>query len=125
MLSYYFVKIPDLPPEVQHRNRTVDIIEYIVAEGDPIVAGTPLARVENWWAVMEFDAVGPGIITKPFFDRGTSVRVGDPFAIIVCDPERAPTSTESARLRIVGALCTKPTKGSGDFGAHREDPLAP
>jgi pyruvate/2-oxoglutarate dehydrogenase complex dihydrolipoamide acyltransferase (E2) component len=115
-LSYYFVKVPDLPPEVQHQSRAVDIIEYLVAEGDAVAAGTPLARVENWWAVMEFDAVGPGILTKAFFDRGTRVRIGDPFAIIVCDPESASTSTESARLRIVGALRTKATRGSGEFG---------
>ncbi len=65
---------------------------------------------------MEFDAVGPGILTKAFFDRRTRVRIGAPFAIIVCDPESAPTSAESARLRIVGALRTKLTKGSGEFG---------
>jgi pyruvate/2-oxoglutarate dehydrogenase complex dihydrolipoamide acyltransferase (E2) component len=115
VLSYYFVKIPDLPPEVQQQSRAVDIIEYLVAEGDPVAAGTPLARVENWWAAMEFDAAGPGILTKAFSDRGTRVGIGDPFAIIVCDPESAPAGTESARLRIVGTRRTKPTKGSDKF----------
>jgi pyruvate/2-oxoglutarate dehydrogenase complex dihydrolipoamide acyltransferase (E2) component len=67
VLSYYFVKIPDLPPEAQHQSRAIDIIEYLVAEGDTVAAGTPLARVENWWAVMELDAMGPGILTKSIF----------------------------------------------------------
>jgi pyruvate/2-oxoglutarate dehydrogenase complex dihydrolipoamide acyltransferase (E2) component len=115
VLSYYFVKIPILSAEVQHQSHAVDIVEYLVAEGDSVAAGTPLARVENWWALMEFDAVGPGILTKAFFDRGTRVRIGEPFAIIVCDPESAPAGTESARLRIVGTRRIKPTQGSDEF----------
>jgi pyruvate/2-oxoglutarate dehydrogenase complex dihydrolipoamide acyltransferase (E2) component len=70
--------------------------------------GTPLVRVQNWWAVMEFDAACKGMVSKNFFEPGTHVRVGDPFAIILCDPEDRPRTDESCVLRVTKQLRDKP-----------------
>jgi hypothetical protein len=43
--------------------------------------GTPLVVIENYWAVMTLKANGKGILRKTFFERGTSVKIGDPIAI--------------------------------------------
>ena len=109
-MSYYFAKVPELPYEAQHQSGAISVVEYLVAEGDAIFAGTPILRAENWWAVMELDAVAPGILKKVFFDRGTYVSIGDPFAIIVCDPENGPRTAETARLRVVSITRAKPAQ---------------
>jgi pyruvate/2-oxoglutarate dehydrogenase complex dihydrolipoamide acyltransferase (E2) component len=108
VLTYYYVKVPRLPPAVQHQTGSVEVVKYLAREGDHLVAGTPLVQVENWWAVMEFDAVGPGLLSKTFFGRGTLVKVADPFAIVICDPEDGPHSEESCTIRVIEHLREKP-----------------
>jgi pyruvate/2-oxoglutarate dehydrogenase complex dihydrolipoamide acyltransferase (E2) component len=105
---YYYVNVPRLPPAIQHQSGAVEVIRYLVTEGDRVSAGTPLVRVQNWWAVMEFDAAGAGFVSKTFFDRGTHVNVASPFAIITCDPEDRPRTEESCVVRVIKRLRDKP-----------------
>lgn len=51
-------------------------------EGSKVEPGTPIALIENWWAVFQLNAKGQGILKKTFSDPGTSITVGDPIAII-------------------------------------------
>jgi pyruvate/2-oxoglutarate dehydrogenase complex dihydrolipoamide acyltransferase (E2) component len=109
VLIYYYVKVPQLPPDVTHQNGTVEVMEFLVDEGETVAAGYPLVRVKNWWAVIEFDAIDVGVVSKTFFSRGTSVKIGDPFAVVICEPERRPRTDDTCRLRIVERLRHKPT----------------
>jgi len=108
MIIYYYVKVPELPAAVQHQSGTVEVIKYLVKEGDRVSAGIPLMQATNWWAILEFDAVGSGLVSKTFFARGTHVKTHDPFAIILCDPEDRPRTEESSFVRIVEHVRRKP-----------------
>jgi len=105
---YYFAKVPSLPPEVQHQSNAVEVVEYLAREGAAVQPGTPLLRVANWWAEMELDSVSRGFLAKTFFDPGTRVLIGDPFAIIHCDGEDAPGKSPTAGLRVTRTLREKP-----------------
>lgn len=93
---YYFVPIPPLPWEVAHQDGLVEIVEYAVRRGEWVDAGTPVATVENGWTVMQIRATGRGVVSKTLFDRGTSVRTGDPIAIVICDGEEVPYGRPNA-----------------------------
>jgi pyruvate dehydrogenase E2 component (dihydrolipoamide acetyltransferase) len=98
-----------LPREVSHQSDTVEIQKYLVADGGKVDVGTPVAVIENYWAVMNLKANGPGIVTKTFFSPGTVVRVGDPIAIISADGESLPYKATSI-VEIVEVLREKPSK---------------
>jgi pyruvate/2-oxoglutarate dehydrogenase complex dihydrolipoamide acyltransferase (E2) component len=106
-VSYYFVPIPPLPPAVHHQDEVVRVVANLVGEGDMVVAGTPLMEVENWWATMRVCATGPGQISKIFFGPGTYVRLHDPFAIVVCDPEDGRSGREASTLQVIRLLRQK------------------
>jgi pyruvate/2-oxoglutarate dehydrogenase complex dihydrolipoamide acyltransferase (E2) component len=118
MILYYYVNVPRLPPAIQHHSGSVQVLKYLVNEGDRVSVGTPLIQAENWWALMEFDAAGAGFVSKTFFSPGTHVKVGDPFAIIICDPEDRPRTEESCVLRMVENVRVKPDVSLSDHEAH-------
>ena len=109
-MTYYFVKVPKLPKEVTHQMGTVEVVEYPVKEGEGVEAGKVIAVVENWWARMALKAIGSGYVSKTFFSRGAHVLIGDPFAIIICDPEKAPNGKVSCELEIIKHIRKKPVK---------------
>ncbi len=63
--------------------------------------GTPLAIIENDWAVMRLSANGKGIVRKIFFSTHTHVNVGDPIAIIGTDGEEIPHSKGYSLLEVI------------------------
>ena len=75
--------------------------------------GSPIAVVENYWAVMTLRANGKGILKKTFFDRGTSVKIGDPIAIIGADGECIPYGRELAVLEVTEHKRSKPIQDKG------------
>jgi pyruvate/2-oxoglutarate dehydrogenase complex dihydrolipoamide acyltransferase (E2) component len=101
MPFWYFATIPELPPEVSQANKSVNLVEYKVVEGDQIKLGTPLAIVQNHWARMEIDANGEGFVTKTFFEPGTVVGIGDPFAIVACDGDQVPYGLPYTTIKIL------------------------
>jgi pyruvate dehydrogenase E2 component (dihydrolipoamide acetyltransferase) len=110
MPVWYYFSVPRLPPEVAHQSNLVEIRNYLTAEGSPVDVGSPIALVENYWAVMTLRANGKGILKKTFFDRGTSVKIGDPIAIIGADGECIPYGKEPAVLEITEHKRSKPTR---------------
>lgn len=109
-MTYYFVKVPKLPREVSHQIGTVEIVEYSAKEEQNVEAGQNIAIVENWWARMALKAVGPGYVSKTFFPPGAHVQIGNPFAIIVCDPENGPRDNVSCVLEVIEHIREKPIK---------------
>lgn len=109
-MLYYFVKVPKLPKEISHQRGTVELVEYSIRENEKIGKGQTLVVVENWWARMALKAVESGYVTKTFFKKGTSIKEGDPFAIIECDPEDGPKTTETCFIEVIEHIRQKPGK---------------
>ncbi|MEW5978578.1 MAG: biotin/lipoyl-containing protein [Acidobacteriota bacterium] len=87
----------------------VELVEYVVKEKEKVEKGQTIAIVENWWAKMALKAVGPGYLSKTFFERGTQIKEGDPLAIVVCDPEDGPRSKETSELEVIETIRNKPS----------------
>lgn len=104
---YYFV-VPQLPSEVAHQSNLVDIARYVAAEGSPIDVGSPIAVVENYWAVMILKSNGKGILKRTIFEPGTSVKIGDPIAVIGADGEAIPYGIEQALVEVTEHKRQKP-----------------
>jgi pyruvate/2-oxoglutarate dehydrogenase complex dihydrolipoamide acyltransferase (E2) component len=109
MSFWYYFPVPKLPPEISHQSNLVEIRKYLVPEGSAVDVGTPIVVIENYWAVMTLKANGKGIVRKTFFERGTSVKVGDPIAIIGSDGENIPHGKELVSVEITGRKREKPS----------------
>lgn len=70
MPFWYYFSMPKLPPEVAHQSNLVEIREYLAGEGSPVDVGSPIAVVENYWAVMTLKANGKGILQEGIFRPG-------------------------------------------------------
>ncbi|HXZ26947.1 MAG TPA: biotin/lipoyl-containing protein [Terriglobales bacterium] len=110
MPFWYFVRVPELDPTVQHQSGTVDVVRYLLNEGDQVSPGTPLALVENYWALLRIAATGPGYVSKTFFRPGMTVKVGDPIAIVNADGEDLPYDKPSATIEVVERKRAKSNK---------------
>ena len=101
MPFYYYVRIPRLDPEVSHQSNEVEIVEYLAHEGDTVSPGTPLALVENYWAVFQVEAMTPGYLSKTFFSPGTQVHIGDPIAIVLVEGEDLRENLPLSAIKVV------------------------
>jgi len=108
-MSYYFVNVPKLPKQLSHQMGTVELVEYVVREKEKVEKGQTIAIVQNWWAKMALKAVGPGYVSKTFFEKHTHIKEGDPLAIVVCDPEDGPRSKETSELEVIENIRQKPS----------------
>jgi pyruvate/2-oxoglutarate dehydrogenase complex dihydrolipoamide acyltransferase (E2) component len=72
MPFWYFFSVPQLPPEVAHQSDLVEIRKYLPTEGSRLDVGSPVALIENYWAVMTLKANGKGVLKKTFFEKGSS-----------------------------------------------------
>jgi pyruvate/2-oxoglutarate dehydrogenase complex dihydrolipoamide acyltransferase (E2) component len=109
MPFWYFFPVPKLPPEVSHQSNVVEIRKYLASEGSAVDVGTPVVVIENYWAVMTLKANGKGILRKTFFERGTSVKIGDPIAIIGSDGENIPYGKELVSVEMTERKRQKPS----------------
>ena len=109
MPFWYFFPVPKLPPEVSHQSNVVEIRKYLASEGTAVDVGTPIASVENYWAVVTLKSNGKGLLRKTIFDPGTSVKIGDPIAVIGSDGENIPYGKEQASVEITEHKRYKPS----------------
>jgi len=108
MPFWYYFPVPKLPPELSHQSNTVEVKKYLASEGSVVDVGTPIALVENYWAVMTLKANGKGILKKTIFEPGTSVKIGDPIAVIGSDGENIPYEKELASVELTEKKKQKP-----------------
>jgi pyruvate/2-oxoglutarate dehydrogenase complex dihydrolipoamide acyltransferase (E2) component len=106
---WYYFPVPTLPPEISHQSNIVEIRRYLAAEGSVVDVGTSIVVIENYWAVMTLKANGKGILRKIFFERGTSVKIGDPIAIIGSDGENISYGKEYASVEITERKRQRPS----------------
>jgi pyruvate/2-oxoglutarate dehydrogenase complex dihydrolipoamide acyltransferase (E2) component len=108
MPFWYYLPVPKPPPEISHQSNIIEIRKYLAPEGSAVDVGTPIAVIENHWAVMTLKANRKGILRKTFFEPGTSVKVGDPIAIIGSDGENIPYEKPYASVDITEHKRKKP-----------------
>jgi lactoylglutathione lyase len=124
MPFWYFFPVPQIPADVAHQSNQVELVEYPAKEGSTVNIGTPIALVENRWAVFQLNANGQGTLKKTFFDPGTSITVGDPLAVIGAEGENIPYGQSYALLEVVRMKRQKPSRKPGARRAE-EGLLAP
>jgi len=108
MPFWYYFPVPKLPPEISHQSNIVEIRKYLAPEGSTVDVGTPIAIIENYWAVMTLKANGKGILKKTVFEPGTSVKIGHPIAVIGCEGENVPSERELASVELTERKRQKP-----------------
>lgn len=110
MPFWYFFEVPKLESEVSEQGGVVQLKRYLVREGDAVTAGTPVALVENHWAVLKLKANGDGIVRRTIFEPGTHVKVGDPIAVIGADGENIPYEKDYVLAEVAEIKNVKPVR---------------
>jgi pyruvate dehydrogenase E2 component (dihydrolipoamide acetyltransferase) len=63
------------------------IASWLVAPGDTVTVGTPMAEIETEKALVEYAAEAPGVIGRLVLAAGGTGEIGDPIAVLVADGE--------------------------------------
>jgi len=63
------------------------IARWLVAPGDTVAVGTPIAEIETEKAVVEYEAEQAGVIGRLVLREGDSGEIGDPIAVLVAANE--------------------------------------
>ena len=79
-------KLPDLGEGLTEG----EILTWLVAVGDEVKDGQPIVEVETAKAAVEVPSPFTGIVTKLYYDAGTTVDVGQPIIAVDTDPGAGP-----------------------------------
>jgi 2-oxoisovalerate dehydrogenase E2 component (dihydrolipoyl transacylase) len=79
-------KLPDLGEGLTEG----EILGWLVKVGDTITLNQPIVEVETAKAAVEIPAKWAGVVTKLFYEAGTTVEVGSPIIAIDTDPGAGP-----------------------------------
>ena len=110
MPVWHFICIPKLPQEIAHQSNLVQLIEYRATEGQQVQPGTPIAIVQNYWAIIQIETQCKGYLERTIFKPGMSISIGDPIAIVEQDGEDAGIGEEHQSISIMQVLKQKPSK---------------
>ena len=87
------LKMPALSPTMEEGT----LAKWLVKEGDVVKSGDLLAEIETDKAMMEFEAVDEGTISKILVAEGTDgVKVGAVIALIAGEGDSIPSPLEGA-----------------------------
>ena len=86
-----------------------EILKWLVAVGDEIKDGQPIVEVETAKAAVEVPSPYTGVVTKLYFDEGTTVDVGQPIIAVDTDPgagdlPEEPSPAERVRAAVQAEL---------------------
>ncbi|MCA1956153.1 pyruvate dehydrogenase complex E1 component subunit beta [Zymomonas sp.] len=99
------LKMPALSPTMEEGTLT----RWLVKEGDPIKAGEILAEIETDKAIMEFEAVDEGVITKILIPEGSeNVKVGTAIAYLGTDANDVTLDGASAETKAEESIPVAP-----------------
>jgi pyruvate dehydrogenase E2 component (dihydrolipoyllysine-residue acetyltransferase) len=93
---------------------------WLVAPGDVVAVGTPLAEIETEKAVVEYAAETAGVIGRLVLAAGETAETGDPIAVLVAEGETdadidavlGATAPAAAGARASDIPATLPTQGA-------------
>jgi len=63
------------------------LANWLVAAGDTVAVGTPLAEIETEKALVEYAAEEAGVVGRLVIGAGDTAEIGDPIAVLVADGE--------------------------------------
>jgi pyruvate dehydrogenase E2 component (dihydrolipoamide acetyltransferase) len=63
------------------------LASWLVAAGDTVAVGTPLAEIETEKATVEYAAEDAGVVGRLLLQAGDTAEIGDPIAVLVADGE--------------------------------------
>ena len=63
------------------------LASWLVAAGDTVAVGTPLAEIETEKAMVEYAAEDAGVVGRLLLEVGGTAEIGDPIAVLVADGE--------------------------------------
>lgn len=116
-------------PEVLTGITEAAIQTWLVAEGDAVAVGTPLAEVETEKAVVEYTAETEGTVLQLVAPAGGSVAIGDPIAVIGAPGEDASSVVPAAGASAAPAAPAEPAAPASEPAVAEApaeaDPAAP
>ncbi|MCL2584244.1 MAG: 2-oxo acid dehydrogenase subunit E2 [Streptosporangiales bacterium] len=74
-------------PSVAAGAEEATVANWLVASGDTVTAGTPLAEIETEKALVEYAAEEPGIVGRLVVPAGETTEIGSPIAVLVAGGE--------------------------------------
>src|SRR4051794_4011341 len=111
-------------PEVLANATEAVIQSWLVAEGQEVEVGDPLAEVETEKAVVELVAEVAGMLARLIAEPGATIAVGDPIAIVLAPGEidadlhaEPPAGTAAATPDVDTDLEANTTTADPDSGA--------
>ena len=112
------LKMPALSPTMEQGT----LAKWLKAEGDRIEPGDIIAEIETDKAMMEFEAIDEGVLSKIVIAAGTEdVAVGAVIALIEGEGEEETPSRVSAQAETSGNNA-QPTEAPAVAGAHSAKP---
>jgi len=97
------------------------ISRWLVAPGDVIAPGTPVAEIETEKALVEYQAEAAGIVGRLVLAEGEAGEIGDPILVLVVEGET--DADISAVLGAGSASAAPPQPPAAAAPAHVEDPV--
>lgn len=103
------LKLPDLGDGLTE----AEVVQWLVAVGDRVVANQPLVEVETDKAVVEIPSVKAGLVLHLGAPAGTTIHVGDVLAVIGEEGEAwsAPTATPETLPAAAAPSSPQPAEG--------------
>ncbi|MBO0804195.1 MAG: 2-oxo acid dehydrogenase subunit E2 [Nocardiopsaceae bacterium] len=98
-------------PSVLAGASEASVSAWLVAPGDVVAVGTPLAEIETEKAVVEYAAEDAGVVGRLVVAAGETAEVGSPIAVLVTDGEG--DADIDAALGASGAPGGVPREGGG------------
>src|SRR5215469_6293958 len=89
------------------------LAHWLVAPGDTVSVGTPLAELETEKALVEYAAEESGAVGRLLVGEGDSIEVGDPIAVLV-----APGETEADIEAALGGSAPAASQNPAPAAAH-------
>ena len=89
---------PVILPKLTYEMQEGRIIEWLAAEGEPVIPGQTLFTVETDKAAVEVPAEEPGVLLKILVQAGVTVPVGTPVAYIGAAGEMSPGAPGNAAI---------------------------
>jgi pyruvate dehydrogenase E2 component (dihydrolipoamide acetyltransferase) len=111
-------------PEVLAGSEEAAIQTWLVAVGDTLTLGRPLAEIETEKANVEYAAEAEGTVLQLLVKEGVNVKVGDPILVIGAEGETVEAAPEPAAAPEPTAASAAPVAAPAESVAASTEPAA-
>ena len=96
------------------------IANWLVAPGDKVAVGDPIAEIETEKALVEYAAEEAGVVGRLVLGAGGTGAIGDPIAVLVADGE-TDTDIDAALGSLSAAPAVAPAAPAAEVNGHKAD----